>query len=242
KAILITCPQGVAREEKRYLNTYPSAYLCGDLNYDTPEFRHGPLMELDAGFEFYAPQTTLADDGRRLLIGWMGVPDGEEMLQPTVAQGWIHQMTCPRELTLRDGLLCQQPVRELAALRGEEQRLEGVAATLSPLAAESLELMLEAQGDVTLDFAATLRLEWTRDGLRLARRSLATGEWQYRYWQGDARRLHILCDRSSVEIFINDGEGVMSSRYFPAANATLGFEGDAHLRLRYWSLRACMVE
>ncbi|MBE8207854.1 glycosyl hydrolase family 32, partial [Leptospira borgpetersenii serovar Ballum] len=84
KAILITCPQGVAREEKRYLNTYPSAYLCGDLNYDTPEFRHGPLMELDAGFEFYAPQTTLADDGRRLLIGWMGVPDGEEMLQPTV--------------------------------------------------------------------------------------------------------------------------------------------------------------
>ncbi|EIX1534028.1 sucrose-6-phosphate hydrolase [Cronobacter sakazakii] len=242
KAILITCPQGVTREEKRYLNTYPSAYLCGDLNYDTPEFRHGPLMELDAGFEFYAPQTTLADDGRRLLIGWMGVPDGEEMLQPTVAQGWIHQMTCPRELSLRDGLLCQQPVRELSALRGEERRLEGVAATLSPLAAESLELMLEAQGDVTLDFAATLRLEWTREGLRLARRSLASGEWLYRYWQGDARRLHILCDRSSVEIFINDGEGVMSSRYFPAANATLGFEGDAHLRLRYWSLRACMVE
>jgi beta-fructofuranosidase len=24
-------------------------------------------------------------DGRRLLVGWMGVPDGEEMLQPTLA-------------------------------------------------------------------------------------------------------------------------------------------------------------
>ena len=32
-------------------------------------------------------------DGRRLLVGWM-VPDGEEMLQPTLASGWIHQMTC----------------------------------------------------------------------------------------------------------------------------------------------------
>jgi beta-fructofuranosidase len=27
----------------------------------------------------------LASDGRRLLVGWMGVPDGEEMLQPTRA-------------------------------------------------------------------------------------------------------------------------------------------------------------
>ncbi|CCJ86734.1 Sucrose-6-phosphate hydrolase [Cronobacter dublinensis 582] len=137
-----------------------------------------------------------------------------------MAQGWIHQMTCPRELSLRGG----------------------VASTLPPMAAKSLELMLEAQGDVTLDFAGTLRLEWTRDGLRLSRRSLKNGEWLYRYWQGEAKRLHILCDRSSVEIFINDGEGVMSSRYFPAPSAMLGFEGDAQLRLRYWSLRPCMVE
>jgi hypothetical protein len=36
-----------------------------------------------------------------MLIGWMGVPDGEEMLQPTRAHGWIHQMTCPRELRYR---------------------------------------------------------------------------------------------------------------------------------------------
>jgi sucrose-6-phosphate hydrolase SacC (GH32 family) len=62
-------------------------------------FEHGALHELDAGFEFYAPQTTLSADGRRLLVGWMGVPDGEEMRQPTVAQGWIHQMTCVRELS-----------------------------------------------------------------------------------------------------------------------------------------------
>ncbi len=44
----------------------------------------------------------------------MGVPDGEEMLQPTQAQGWIHQMTCPRELRYRDSKLWgEAPVREL---------------------------------------------------------------------------------------------------------------------------------
>lgn len=111
--VLICCPQGLAREPHRYLNTYPAVWMSGAFDYQTPAFTHGELHELDAGFEFYAPQTTVAEDGRRLLIGWMGVPDGEEMLQPTRAHGWIHQMTCPRELRYRDGKLWQTPVREL---------------------------------------------------------------------------------------------------------------------------------
>ena len=78
--------------------------------------------------------------------------------------------------------------------------------------------------------------------LRLARRSFESGEWHYRYWQGAAHRLQILCDRSSVEIFINDGEGVMSSRYFPDHPARVRFEGASDITLRYWSLRACMIE
>ncbi|QGY32668.1 sucrose-6-phosphate hydrolase [Pantoea cypripedii] len=239
---LICCPQGVAREEKRYLNTHPSAYLSGQLDYDKVHYRHGSLQELDAGFEFYAPQTTLTADGRRLLVGWMGVPDGEEMAQPTVAQGWIHQMTCLRELSSRDGKLYQQPIAELQALRGEEQRYHGPADSAPPIEAQRLELLLESQGEVTLNFADTLIVEWHQDELRLARRSLETGEWLYRYWQGTASRLQILCDHSSVEIFINDGEGVMSSRYFPAQPARLILSGSADLQARYWSLRHCMVE
>ena len=81
--VLICCPQGLAREPYRYLNTYPAAWMSGAFSYERGTFAHGELHELDAGFEFYAPQTTLAEDGRRILIGWMGVPDGEEMLQLT---------------------------------------------------------------------------------------------------------------------------------------------------------------
>ncbi|MDR9963570.1 GH32 C-terminal domain-containing protein [Enterobacter cloacae subsp. cloacae] len=46
------------------------------------------------------------------------------------------------------------------------------------------------------------------------RASLQTGETLTRYWLGEVHHLRVLCDRSSVEIFINHGEGVMSSRYF----------------------------
>jgi len=239
---LICCPQGLAREEKRYLNTYPSAYLSGQLDYASAHYQHGDFHELDAGFEFYAPQTTLSADGRRLLVGWMGVPDGEEMRQPTIANGWIHQMTCLRELTSRNGKLYQQPVKELQALRGEQQDYRGVAHKMPTLSAQRLELVLESAGEVTLNFADTLILEWHRDELRLARRSLENGAWLYRYWNGCAHKLQILCDHSSIEIFINDGEGVMSSRYFPAHPAQLTLTGDAEVRASYWSLRACMVE
>lgn len=239
---LICCPQGLAREQHRFLNAHPSAWLSGDLDYANARFSHGELHELDAGFEFYAPQTTLTADGRRLLVGWMGVPDGEEMLQPTVANGWIHQMTCVRELGTRDGRLFQRPVTELQALRSAEQHYQGPAADAPVIDAQRLELLLSGQGDITLDFADQLRLEWRADGLRLARRSLASGEWQFRYWRGAVSQLQLLCDHSSVEIFINEGEGVMSSRYFPAHPAQLTLTGHAEVTARYWSLRPCMVE
>jgi beta-fructofuranosidase len=99
--ILICCPQGLPA--RRALPQHLSGGVDGGVSTTPRRLQHGELHELDAGFEFYAPQTMQASDGRRLLVGWMGVPDGEEMLQPTRANGWIHQMTCLRELEFIDG-------------------------------------------------------------------------------------------------------------------------------------------
>lgn len=239
---LIFCPQGITREKHRFLNTHSSAWVAGELDYDAARYVHGAVNELDAGFEFYAPQTTLSADGRRLLVGWMGVPDGEEMRQPTIAHGWIHQMTCVRELVTQEGRLLQRPVKELQSLRGEEFHFKGRAVEAPVIGAQRLEILLVAQGGITLNFADTLHLEWHEEELRLARRSLESGEWQYRYWRGAVSQLQILCDHSSVEIFINEGEGVMSSRYFPAKAAQLTLIGDAEVQARYWSLRHSVIE
>jgi beta-fructofuranosidase len=95
---------------------------------------------------------------------------------------------------------------------------------------------------LSLDFGGALTLERDTRGIRLARRSLAGDEMHYRYWRGEVRSLRIFIDRSSVEIFINDGEGVMSSRCFPAYPAQLIFSGSAPDAFCYWPLRTCMVE
>lgn len=240
--VLICCPQGLAREPHRYLNTYPATWMHGDFRYDPATFTHGELRELDAGFEFYAPQTTLAADGRRILIGWMGVPDGEEMLQPTRENGWIHQMTCPRELHFREGKLWQTPVQELQQLRQTEHSWQGSADNAPLLDATRLEFELRADAPVKVNLANTLWLTLDKKGIRLERKSLHNDDMLTRYWQGKVTSLRVLCDSSSVEIFINEGEGVMSSRYFPRHPAQIGFEGASAITLRYWSLRASMVE
>ncbi|SQC23417.1 sucrose-6-phosphate hydrolase [Klebsiella pneumoniae] len=93
-----------------------------------------------------------------------------------------------------------------------------------------------------LDFAGALQLTVNRNGLRLSRRGLQTAEMHHRYWRGEARRLRIFIDRSSVEIFINDGEGVMSSRFFPGYPGQLIFSGATPVAFCRWLLRPCMVE
>lgn len=82
------------------------------------------------------------------------------------------------------------------------------------LAGARLEFELSASS-VNVDFAGALRLIVDDEGIRLERASLKTTDTLTRYWQGNVHHLRVLCDCSSVEIFINHGEGVMSSRYFP---------------------------
>ncbi|MCQ4086850.1 sucrose-6-phosphate hydrolase [Saccharibacillus sp. JS10] len=116
--ILLFCPQGLAPENEKFRNIYQSGYLLGEpLASDGQYFSHGEFIELDYGFDFYAPQTTLGADGERILVGWMGVPDLE---YPTDSHGWAHCLTLPRELSVHQGKLIQRPAAGLKSLRGKK--------------------------------------------------------------------------------------------------------------------------
>ncbi|KOC94467.1 sucrose-6-phosphate hydrolase, partial [Winslowiella iniecta] len=240
--ILVVCPQGLAAESYRYLNTFQSGYFSGELDYDAGHYHHGEFHELDHGFEFYAPQTTASDEGRRLLIGWMGVPDQEEFYQPTIDHGWIHTMTCPRELSWQAGKLFQQPARELRQLRSCARTFNGEAASLPELDIASAEIDFAVNGEFSASFAGILQLHCDRLGLTLTRSNRRSGETEHRYWRGTVTHLQILCDSSSVEIFINHGEAVMSARYFPGSQPQLRLQGHSMLALHHWSLKRCVIE
>ncbi|MGL6177102.1 MAG: GH32 C-terminal domain-containing protein, partial [Vibrionaceae bacterium] len=162
--------------------------------------------------------------------------------QPTLAYGWVHQMTCVRELAFVDGKLYQKPARELQNLREQNSCWNGIANEAPAIAAQRLELSIIPHGALEVDFSGALTLQLSEKGIRLARKSLANDEIHYRYWNGSVKSLRIFCDSSSVEVFINDGEGVMSSRYFPQHPAAITFTGSDEVALEYWPLHACMVE
>lgn len=98
-------------------NVYAAGYMpvTGDITGGNDAYELGEFRLWDAGFDFYAPQEFTAEDGRHILIGWMGMPDEPTYGNaPTVACGWQHCMTVPRELTAgAGGVVLQQPAREI---------------------------------------------------------------------------------------------------------------------------------
>ena len=72
--ILSVSPQGLKCEEYRFQNIYQSGYFVLQNDRVSEE----SFQEWDMGFDFYAPQTFLDKRGRRILIGWMGMPDADD--------------------------------------------------------------------------------------------------------------------------------------------------------------------
>lgn len=237
--VLICSPQGLPALGDRFANLHQSGYFVGALDYDSGKLSHGAFYELDLGFDFYAPQTALGPDGRRLLYGWMAMADDSEASHPSIEQGWLHCMTAPRELSLHQGRLRQRPARELRRLRGELRHWQGPACQAPRLRADRAELIVQVQGPFELDLRGQASLRWDGATLTLQRRSWHQGRLEQRRWHGRLDRLQLLLDHSSLECFINDGEAVMSMRYYPANDSlNLAFSGHGPLRLEHWPLAA----
>lgn len=181
----------------------------------------GEFHEADFGFDYYAPQSFVDENGRRIQIGWMGMPDADYGNAPTVAHGWQHCFTVPRLLTKGPGgTLLQTPVPELDARRSAAALTlrNGEEASLSPC----FDLTAAPAGDFALTVAHGVELVYTEQDstcvLQFTDPAQASGRTQRRTkLSAPCRSVRVVGDRSSLEIFLNDGAAVFSTRYYPAA-------------------------
>ena len=225
RRFLSVSPQGIGHEKYVYQNVYSSGYfeLDGDL---TKNYR-----EWDCGFDFYAPQTFEAPDGRRILIGWEGIGD-IPYTNPTAASGWQHCLTLPRELTLSEnGAILQRPVREMEKLRKNGTGLRSGDNVDLPL---PFEITGEVDSNLSVVIKETLVLRYNDGEFELSFLSDEVGCGRTkRYAKIDVlKNIRIIADTSSIEIYLNDGETVLSSRMYPAktvlsANVT-GINGSSY--------------
>lgn len=117
KDVIIVSPQSVkADSEKGFHDGNNSVYMTGTLDMDkavfTPDVHpenNFTASELDYGIDFYAPQTTEAPDGRRIMTAWLQA--WESYLTPE-GNDWSGMMIMPRELVIKNNCLIQKPVSE----------------------------------------------------------------------------------------------------------------------------------
>ena len=213
------------------------------------------FTEWDKGFDFYAPQTFTDEQGRRILIGWMGLPDIEgEYSNPTVGDGWQHALTLPREITYEAGRLCQRPVEELKRLRRNEREVKtGETSVLSEgiyeVEINKTEINQKDinQKDINgmepaschICFNQDLVLDY-KDGvfsMKFLNRTGA-GRTVRRAEIGSLEDIRIIMDTSAIEVYVNQGSTVFTSRYYPASGESRVVIDCEKSRIRLWDLES----
>lgn len=224
QCIVSMSPQGVSKSGNHYQNIYACGYfpLYGDFR---GEYTLGEFRESDVGFDYYAPQSFEAPDGRRIVIGWMGMPDAD-YTNPTAEKGWQHGMSVPRELHWNGEQITATPVKELEALRGEKEELT-FSGKASCKVKDTADICIENEADyLNIQWGDSAKIEYKDRILTLSfTEKSGYGRSQRVAEVKELRNLRILRDTSSLELFINDGEQVMTSRWYPENADTLMIEG-----------------
>ncbi len=222
KDVLIFSPQ-YTKLPGRSESTNHNVYLIGRMDYDTLTFTpETDYQYLDYGFDFYAAQgaANVSDPDKAILISWIGLPDNH---YPTEPEEWEGSMTLPRELRVSGSRLIQTPVPEIAKLREYEIPAEGNLPEFGEMEAtfigEDTDLNLFTKADGSGGFRIhydAAKKEATIDRTGMDKRfNENVGEVLTMPLPGGLQKLQIFIDRSSVEIFANNGEAAFTSHIYP---------------------------
>lgn len=255
KDVLLVSPQDMLPDGFEYHNGNGTVCMIGTFDEKEKKFIPEHDQAIDYGIDFYAPQTILTPDGRRVMIGWMQNWDTCK-LTGYEERKWCGQMSLPRELHIVNGRLYQQPIRELALYRSHKVEYKDVNftgdLTLDGIEGRKLEL------DIRLR-AADPEKSYHKFSLRFAQNDKFYSVLSFRPYESllkidrkfsGSRRayihqrraqvaqkdgeihLHVILDRFSVEVFINDGEQVMTATILTDTDAQgVSFTADGQVSM-----------
>ncbi|MFT8844932.1 MAG: glycoside hydrolase family 32 protein, partial [Schleiferilactobacillus harbinensis] len=107
--VLLMSPIQIPRQGLAFRNVSSTMACIGQMDWTTGELTVQTTQEIDYGLDFYAPQTLVDEQGRRIMIAWMQMWN-RTMPTHELDHGWAGAMTLPRELRVKEGRLIQKPV------------------------------------------------------------------------------------------------------------------------------------
>ncbi|MBR1635921.1 MAG: glycoside hydrolase family 32 protein [Lachnospiraceae bacterium] len=261
KSVLMCSAMDMLPQDLKYYNGNGTFYITGEYDKEKGSFKEESDHAVDYGIDFYAPQTVVAPDGRRLMIAWMQNWDTCNLHTPDVP--WFGQMTVPRELSVKDGRLYQKPIREIEQFRKNrilhkniqfshgEISLPGVRGRCVDMILEIMPAGKDIYQKFALRFAENakyhtavsfrphegiLKIDRKFSGSRRAiihQRRAAVG------CKDGGIRMRLLLDRYSAEIFVGDGEKVMTttiSTELSAEDITFFVDGSVYISVEKYDL------
>ena len=211
---------GDAARQKWILTGASGRYMVG--SFDGKAFTaETPSQTVEYGGNCYAAQTfsdipaAPAADGRRIQIGWM---NGGKYPQMPFNQ----QMSIPCEFTLHTTpdapRIYKYPVKEVESLHGQlheykDATLQGDTDLLAGLTGDCLDIYANVEPDATGHVVLNVRgrpVEYDS-----ATHLLANGKHAVLEPEDGKIKLRILIDRTSIEVFGNDGRVVITSCFLP---------------------------
>jgi fructan beta-fructosidase len=201
------------------------------------------ILWVDYGMDFYAAQTwanATDKDGSRFWLGWM---NNWKYAQLTPTEGWRGANSIPRKLSLKSfpsGIrLVQSPVVQLENLRYAPKKFNNVVIQpdkniLKNYSGDSYEIEAEFELGTAEEFGFKLRKSDAEETI-VSYKTKYSGIYVDRSHSGKVLfnenfprinfselkpvnnkiKMHIFVDTSSVEVFGNDGEAVMTNLIFP---------------------------
>ena len=210
----------------------------------TPDKLPYPLW-MDNGRDNYAGVTWSnipKVDGRRILLGWMSNWDYAEQVP---SQSFRSATTLPRELKLVNNgehlILSSFPTKEVNTLRGTAKVIpnqtvvkETTIAQLLPKNRGTYEIEMTLKPEDSNNFGFTLKnskeeclkfsFDIKKNKLSIDRTKSGKTDFNKAFSGGMSAqivekgkyKIRLLVDKASVELFVNDGETVMTSIVFPS--------------------------
>lgn len=183
-------------KEKNQSICFPVTFSEGSCEIQIPD----QYQFLDYGMDLYAPQTALDQDGKRVLEAWVRMPKVTE-------EGWIGMFCTPRVVEMKEGHLYFRMHPNVRAAYQEQEKSERQE--------DSYMVSFELEDGETADIGGFLikregncivtdrsRVYPSFEGAHLVSKTPQMKEGFH---------LDVIVDPHLIEVFINDGEYVISN-------------------------------
>jgi len=194
-------------------------------------------------WNFFAPESLLTPDGRRVMWAWCRLEGAQSAIQ-----------SLPRELSLPDdGVLRIKPLRELKKLRYDEKNEGNITVKsnsshmLKDISGDTVELRVTIEPTSTKEYGVSVFCDKDGKGFPVTIKSeskgLAMGEIKppFELKKGEDLNLRIFLDKGMVEVFVNDRQAAVYMHQHDTDNVGISLfskGGDITAKVKCWKMKS----